>query len=532
MNHRRGTKASLRVRLTVVGAVGAVLLLIGAAAASAVVLDGTSAPTISSDKLDYPPGGTVLLTGTGWSGDSTVHIFVNDTIKQSWNRDVHVNVDADGNISDSFQLPSSFISDYDVTATGDTTGRMVTTTFTDSAANLDQCTNGKPATPEPCRNDASFSNWVNGAAVASKAHWAEDEFIPYRAKIDGVTAGGHTISIVYDTVHSGGHAIDYLGSFDATETTSATANTVTGHANNNNPCLDVLTGALAPQCTPGTPTNQVHIPDGQVLQNCATSTGTPPTRINGLSSDRFMSIWGPTGTTITGMTYYAQNVVSGTGQCSTTLTISFNIGGSAPSNTVVLAWGGHIARGAGFNGWGAGTGASGVEGSPYHMAFSTDNDNPNKGLDGASQGAQDRALQAAAVTPESTITIIKNTVGGDDKFGYTTTGGGGLPPLRHHDRVRYRAVGELWRKPRCIHGQRIDDSLGLELHQSLLHFERGSHDLDERHYGQYHHSSRGWRFGHVYLHEHPQVDSDRWHRDSQRRRSHCCDVGAPGVDSA
>ena len=60
MNHRRGTKASLRVRLTVVGIVGVVLLLIGAAAASAVVLDGTSAPTISSDKADYSPGSPVF----------------------------------------------------------------------------------------------------------------------------------------------------------------------------------------------------------------------------------------------------------------------------------------------------------------------------------------------------------------------------------------------------------------------------------------------------------------------------------------
>ena len=228
MKHRRGTKASLRVRLTVVGAVGAVLLLIGAAAASAVVLDGTSAPTISSDKLDYPPGGTVLLTGTGWSGDSTVHIFVNDTIKQSWNRDVHVNVDADGNISDLFQLPSSFISDYDVTATGDTTGRMVTTTFTDSAANLDQCTNGKVATPEAMQEGRHLQQ------LGERQLEPESEVSLGGGRVHPLSGQdhrrdswrAHAHASPYDTVHSGLHAIDYLGSFDATETTAATANTL------------------------------------------------------------------------------------------------------------------------------------------------------------------------------------------------------------------------------------------------------------------------------------------------------------------
>src|SRR5262245_34877109 len=37
-------------------------------------------PTITSDKPDYGPGGTVVLTGTNWQGDTTVHINVNDSI--------------------------------------------------------------------------------------------------------------------------------------------------------------------------------------------------------------------------------------------------------------------------------------------------------------------------------------------------------------------------------------------------------------------------------------------------------------------
>jgi hypothetical protein len=425
-----------RLRPPRIGALfSAFLLLVAVGVLLAVpsALSDIGPPTISSDQADYAPGATVTLTGSNWQPGEAVHISVNDSIGQTWSYGADVTADAGGGYTNQFQLPSSFVASYLVTATGLLSG-TATATFSDSAASLDQCTNGGVGdTPEPCVNDSSvspaLSNYENGNSNGSKSHWSEDEFLPYRATIDGVTAGPHTLSITYDTVHSGGHAIDYLGSFDATETTSATATTL--HANNNNPCLDVLTGSLASECTPGSPAGSLHIPDA-TLVNCGGSAGTAPNMVSGGDSDRRMKIWGPAGTTITAMSYVDQNVLQGTGQCSTTLKISFSIGGSASSNDVVLAWAGHIARGAGFNGWGDGDGAGGISGSPYHMAFDTDTNNPDKGLDGASQGAQDRALEAkppqGAIIPGSTITIIKNTVGGDDTFGYTTTGGGGLPP--------------------------------------------------------------------------------------------------------
>ena len=383
-----------------------------------------SAPTITSDQADYPPGALVTLTGANWGVGEAVHIRVNDDIGQVWQYDTDVVAGLDGSFTTQFQLPTTFVAAYVVTATGTTSG-TATTTFTDAAANLDQCTNGGVGDPpEPCVVNATYSNWVNGNSNEQKSHWSEDEFIPYRAKITGLTAGtpGHSLYIQYKTVHSGKHALDYLGSFDATETTGAAT---TLHANQNDPCVDVLTGLLSPECTPPTPTDTEAIP-APTLTNCATSTGTAPTPISG--SDllgRRMKIFGPSGTTIDSVNYVSENIVSGTGQCSTTMKISFTVGGSGTGNTVVLAWGGHIARGAGFNGWGAGNGASAVSGSPYHMSFDTDQ---GTGLDGASQGAQDRALSASAVIPPSTITIVKDTLGGNDTFGYTTTGGGGLPP--------------------------------------------------------------------------------------------------------
>ena len=95
-----------------------------------------------------------------------------------------------------------------------------------------------------------------------------------------------------------------------------------------------------------------------------------------------MKIWGPPATAITSMTY-GPEVESGTGQCSRTLKIEFSVGGLASGNPVVLAWGGHVARGAGFNGC---DGASSVNGSPYHMTLGT--------LDEASTGKKSRSVKA------------------------------------------------------------------------------------------------------------------------------------------
>ena len=91
-------------------------------------------PTIQSDKTDYHPGELVTLTGGGWQAGESVHINVNDTYGATWSRNVDVIADASGNITDSFNLPNTFVSDYDVTATGTQSG-TATTTFTDSQIN-------------------------------------------------------------------------------------------------------------------------------------------------------------------------------------------------------------------------------------------------------------------------------------------------------------------------------------------------------------------------------------------------------------
>ncbi len=117
MSHRGTESARLGRAVLTIG------LVIAMCCASFVTLMAVAVgadvmPTIASDQVDYPPGGAVQLTGTGWQSGESVHIVVNDTDGQTWQRDVTVVADPDGVVVDAFDLPGSFIANYDVTATG------------------------------------------------------------------------------------------------------------------------------------------------------------------------------------------------------------------------------------------------------------------------------------------------------------------------------------------------------------------------------------------------------------------------------
>src|SRR5688500_4033138 len=87
-------------------------------------------PSIASDKPDYAPGELVTLTGSNWFAGESVNIYVNDDQGRSWSRRVDVTANATGEITDQFNLPSHFVAEYVVIATGAHSG-MAITTFTD-----------------------------------------------------------------------------------------------------------------------------------------------------------------------------------------------------------------------------------------------------------------------------------------------------------------------------------------------------------------------------------------------------------------
>src|SRR5919202_2417447 len=86
------------------------------------------------------------------------------------------------------------------------------------AANIDQCRNGTVAAPEQCADSA----WVNGNLGETNSHYREADFVPFRATLTNLdpSAPSHSVVIGYDTLPSGKHEYDYLGSYNATETTA------------------------------------------------------------------------------------------------------------------------------------------------------------------------------------------------------------------------------------------------------------------------------------------------------------------------
>lgn len=283
------------------------------------------------------------------------------------------------------------------------------------AASMSQCTNGAVGPPidaQPCVGSnaaaisvaipginggasTSYKNWVTGNANGNNSHWSEGDFISYRAAVSGLRTGEtHTLVFHYDTVNTGLHAVDYLGSFDGTETTSTSPTTVNGqvvNANNNNPCADLITETE--NCNPSAPASSRPIPSADLAG--ASSCDAAPGTFSGTQEPGAIDLFGPQGSAITGVTYLSQNVLSGTGTCTTTVQVSFTVPHNIGKESyVVLAWGGHIAS---ERDWGSGNAASSISGSPYHMSLDS--------IDGQG-GSQDLSLQTSAIYFLPTVSTV------------------------------------------------------------------------------------------------------------------------------
>ena len=129
-------------------------------------------PTISSDKSDYTPGETVIITGSNWQAGEAVDISVNDDIGQTWNHNSNPDPIADGSgfFTYSFQLPTSFVAIYTVTATGQLSG-TATTTSTDAPlpASVSMVT-WRTAPPSVDERDIQANN----------SNYQEGETVPFR----------------------------------------------------------------------------------------------------------------------------------------------------------------------------------------------------------------------------------------------------------------------------------------------------------------------------------------------------------------
>jgi len=97
-----------------------------------------SGALVKTDKDDYPPGMTVVITGSGWGPNETVKLSLHMDPLRDADTELTATADGSGNFTNTDFAPS----DYDVgvrfvlTALGQTSGRRAQTTFTDGKSTI------------------------------------------------------------------------------------------------------------------------------------------------------------------------------------------------------------------------------------------------------------------------------------------------------------------------------------------------------------------------------------------------------------
>ncbi len=225
-------------------------------------------PTIRSDKADYGPGETVVLTGQNWAPSEVVHIRVNDDQGETWRRDVDVIADIHGLITDTFALPTSFVAVYSVTATGPISG-TATTTFTDGnvkakaaptgvtftltktiySSSMSCGGSGSSSTITGVDSNGNTTGVGNTESVKLQAAATSDQggaFINWTSSDPFTTLGGGAICVAGFT---GGGSRDYFANYAAAPTNTApTANNVSGSTSEDTPVAITMSGSDAQQC--------------------------------------------------------------------------------------------------------------------------------------------------------------------------------------------------------------------------------------------------------------------------------------------
>src|SRR3954447_11837235 len=211
-------RRSSQVGMMLIGLILALLAVVPAAKADTYNPDDW-APMVWSDKADYAPGERVALNGTNWTPGESVHIRVNDDTGSSWARDVDVTADEFGRITDEFNLPSWFVAQYRVTATG-ASGAVATRSFTDGNVSFALATADQQA-PSTLAWSVAWRHYTNFNCAGQDGSGT--------ANYSGITltsgaqpAVGNKQSTDPESVTASGYKLDYW-SDSATSTTPLTA---------------------------------------------------------------------------------------------------------------------------------------------------------------------------------------------------------------------------------------------------------------------------------------------------------------------
>jgi hypothetical protein len=238
-------------------------------------------------------------------------------------------------------------------------------------------------------------HWIGSILQSSNSQYFEGMSVPQQAVFTDIapTAGNsHTLTFEVDFTKAGGHGYDWLTSYAQ----ALAAATAAGIPFTLNPCGPELPASLVGICNSlrsGTNTFAVTVPDDPFVS----SDGSTQSRINGYEAvlgDRTITIYGDAPITAASLTL--SHSVPDLGDTGDSY-VSYILSWTSTSTAVLIELGAHLAKGGTDpDGWGAGQGASSIQGGPSHFSL--------RQLDGASTGGQDNAINAGGVAPGQTAT--------------------------------------------------------------------------------------------------------------------------------
>ena len=251
-----------------------------------------------------------------------------------------------------------------------------------ATVSFQQCANGTAA-PHSC-------DWINGDVGHNNSVYSEGMSLPQRLLLTSITptAGNHH-SLVFDSAwtKAGKHAFDWITSYDQ----AAAAATFYGIPFTSlNECTGL--GATCTAIRSGSNYIDIDVPDDAFSSSAGGSTQTRINQYESRFGNRTVRLWG-SGLTGGGLTL-SHPAGNDTGDTDITWTLTWT-----GASNVLLEFGAHIARSGGDTGWGSGTGAASINGSPYHVSLDS--------LDNSSLGSQDNQMKSDVLTPPTNIKVVK-----------------------------------------------------------------------------------------------------------------------------
>src|SRR3989442_396815 len=221
-----------------------------------------AAPALSTDKVAYTAGDTVVLSGANWPAADSIRVHVADTGTSGWINDAAVTAAVAGTFSASFALPAAFASTFNATAT-DASGETASLSFSDSSA----------ASPAATLIADKASYVPGGTVKLSGLNWTPAQSVRVHVADTGVSGWLYDADVI--AAADGSIAASFALPLGFASTFKATATGALGATASVN-ILDAFTGPAVPYIVTFSDRTADAVQAAEITASGATDTGSIP----------------------------------------------------------------------------------------------------------------------------------------------------------------------------------------------------------------------------------------------------------------